>query len=259
MRLLITRILGYTRLMIRLNIIKTIYFNVKAFGWKDGLKLPVFFFGPVRFANMSGKIRIESEPVTRGMIQFGSSDENIIETYEPTRISVSGDLIFKGSCKFSKAVQLLVWNNGTLEIGNNAWFGSFCKIVSFQKIVIGENFMASWECQLFDTDFHFIKDVDANSISDNTAPVHIGNGVWLGSRVTVLKGTGLPDQCILATGSICNKDYRGIYPPNIVLGGAPAKLLKEKVQYISDKQLERKLFKHFQAAENRNSVYKLDL
>lgn len=250
-----TRAWEFLKLLVRLNIVKTIYFNVRAFGWRGALKLPVYIFGPVKLADMSGKIQIEAENVKRGMIQFGCEDENIIATREPVRISVSGNLTFKGECKFSRAVQLLVWTNGSLEVGNNAWFGSFSKIVSFRSMTIGDNFMGSWECQLFDTDFHFIRDTALNSIPDNTAPVSIGNQVWLGSRVTVLKGTQLPDCCIVAVGSVCNKNYTSTHTSCIMLGGVPAKLLKENVEYISDKPMERKLYRYFYDSANRDGQY----
>ncbi len=253
------RIIGYFRLLIRLNILKTLYFNIKVFDWNDAIKIPVYFFGPVKFANLSGKILIKATDLTRGMIQFGCEDENVLATNEPIRISVSGTLIFRGRCEFSKGIQLLVWNKGTLDVGMNAWFGSFTKIVSFQSMHIGNDFMSSWECQLFDTDFHFIKDTKANKIPDNTSPVKIGNQVWLGSRVTLLKGTHLPDKCIVAVGSICNKNYSTIYSSNIIIGGCPAKLIKEGAQYVKAKSLEKELYQYFQADRNRNGVYDLDI
>jgi acetyltransferase-like isoleucine patch superfamily enzyme len=242
----VRRILSYYRLLVELNILKTVFFNFKVFPISTAIKLPVFFFGPVRFASLKGTVIMEAEVVTRGMVQFGCKEENIITTREPTRISLNGKLVFNGKSKFGYAIQLLVWDNGVLTFGNKSWLGSFSKIVAFRSIEIGKNFLASWECQVFDTDFHFIENTDEGTIADTNGIILIGDNVWLGSRVTVLKNTVIPSNCIIALGSICNKDYSGSCPPGSVIGGIPAKFLKKGVKYIDDKQLEKKLFKHFQ-------------
>lgn len=247
--MLIARIAGYTKLLIEINIIKTLYFNFKVFPLKVALKLPVYFFGAVRFASLKGQIVLDAGEVTRGMIQFGSKEENTIATKEPTLISLEGKLVFKGKSEFGHAVQLFVWNNGLLIFGNKSWVGSFSKIVAFRSIEIGENFLASWECQVFDTDFHFIENTEDGTIADTNGTILIGDNVWLGSRVTVLKNTVIPTNCIIALGSICNKDYSGSCPSGSVIGGIPAKFIKKGVKYIDDKQLEKKLFKHFQQAQ----------
>ena len=49
---------------------KTLYFNFKKFPLSTAMKLPVIFYGPVKFTNITGKVVIEG-PVKRGMIGFG--------------------------------------------------------------------------------------------------------------------------------------------------------------------------------------------
>lgn len=237
-----------------LNIAKTVYFNFKVFPWSIAIQFPVYFFGPVKFTSLKGRVIIDGDRIKRGMIRFGCKEENIIATREPSRLSIEGELIFKGESKFAHAIQLLIWTNGRLTIGNNSWIGSFTKLVAFRSIEIGKNFLASWECQIFDTDFHFIENTTAGTIGDPNGIVVIGENVWLGSRSTILKNTILPGYCIIASGSTCNKDYSSSCPPGSVIGGIPAKFIKEGVRYIDDKQLEKKLFQHFQQQENYNKA-----
>jgi acetyltransferase-like isoleucine patch superfamily enzyme len=245
----ITRIMGYSNLLWKLNITGTLRINLKMFPFKEALRLPIFIYGPIKFANLNGKIIINGH-LSRGMIKIGSTDENIIHTNEPVRLFLSGTLIFNGPCRFSRGVQLLVWDKAVLEFGGNCWIGSFTKIVSFRRIEIMDEFLGSWECQIFDTDFHFIKNNLTGEVSDNTAPVKIGKKVWLGSRVNVLKGTQLPDKCIVAAGSLCNKDYQVYGVEGIILGGSPAKLIKKDVEYVSDKRLEMNLLSSFRDQNN---------
>ena len=166
--------------------------------------------------------------------------------------------MFNGDSKFGYGIQLLVWDNVELIFGNQSWMGIFCKVVAFRSIVIEKNFLASWECQIFDTDFHFIEQTDTNAVADANGTVVVGEHVWLGNRVTVLKNTLIPNDCIVAAASICNKDYTDSCPPGSILGGAPAKFIKHGVKYIGDRQLEKKLFNHFQQPKNFGTSIKKD-
>ena len=155
--MLLKKILGYLNLLKELNILKTLYFNFKVFPVQIALKTPVYFFGPVKFGSLTGKITLEVAEISRGMIHFGSDSERVIVSNQPTSLAVEGELVFCGVSKFGFALQLFVWSNGKLIIGDNCWIGSFTRLIAFRSITIGNNFLASWNCQLFDTNFHFIE------------------------------------------------------------------------------------------------------
>lgn len=59
--------------------------------------------------------------------------------------------------------------------------------------------------------------------SDNfPASIHIGKKVWIGSHATILPGVTIGDNVIVAAGAVVVKDV----PANTVVGGVPAKFLK---------------------------------
>ena len=58
--------------------------------------------------------------------------------------------------------------------------------------------------------------------SNFPAPIHIGNGVWIGSHATILPGVTVGDNAIIAAGAVVNKDV----PAEAVAGGVPAKVIK---------------------------------
>ncbi|MDD2987297.1 MAG: hypothetical protein PHR76_13015, partial [Flavobacterium sp.] len=61
-------------LFIKVNWIKTVYFNFKMFPYEIAVKLPVFFYGKVKFQSLKGSVQIDS-PIERGMIGFGKKFE----------------------------------------------------------------------------------------------------------------------------------------------------------------------------------------
>ncbi|MBC7511692.1 MAG: acyltransferase [Ferruginibacter sp.] len=186
------------------------------------------------------------------MIHFGSDSERVIVSNQPTSLAVEGELVFCGVSKFGFALQLFVWSNGKLIIGDNCWIGSFTRLIAFRSITIGNNFLASWDCQLFDTNFHFIEDTSNDTIDDTTGTIVIKDNVWFGNRVSILKNTFIPADCIIASGSVCNKDYSVTCEAGSVIGGVPAKFIKSGVRYIKNKQIEMSLFRHFQQPVNFN-------
>jgi acetyltransferase-like isoleucine patch superfamily enzyme len=69
---------------------------------------------------------------------------------------------------------------------------------------------------------HELHPTRRSSGKHETAAVEIGNNVFIGSRVTVLKGVVIGDNSVIANGSIVIKDV----PSNVVAGGIPAKVIR---------------------------------
>ena len=58
---------------------------------------------------------------------------------------------------------------------------------------------------------------------EDCAPVVVGRNCWIGSKAFVLKGVTIGDNSIVAAGSVVTKSV----PPNVLVGGAPARVLRE--------------------------------
>ena len=56
-----------------------------------------------------------------------------------------------------------------------------------------------------------------------SSPVTISHNVWLGGNCTVLPGVTIGDNSIIAAGALVSADV----PPNVVVGGVPARVLKQ--------------------------------
>ena len=91
------------------------------------------------------------------------------------------------------------------------------------SIVIGKNVLCGANTTITDTDWHHIpvsKRQDNESIP--CAPISIGNDVWLGMNVVVLKGVSIGDGTIVASNSVVTKDL----PAGTICGGMPARVLR---------------------------------
>jgi acetyltransferase-like isoleucine patch superfamily enzyme len=104
-----------------------------------------------------------------------------------------------------------------IGIGPNCGF-SGTTIVCSTKIFLGERVRCSPNTWIIDTDGHW----DDFRTGAN-APVCIGNGVWLGANVSVMKGVSIGDNTVIAAGSLVTRSL----PANVVAGGIPAKVIKE--------------------------------
>lgn len=52
--------------------------------------------------------------------------------------------------------------------------------------------------------------------------VRIGQNCWIGAKVTILDGTTIGNNCIIAAGAV----VKGTFPNNVIIGGVPAKVIK---------------------------------
>lgn len=113
--------------------------------------------------------------------------------------------------------------NAEIEIGDRAEFSNNVVVVSRTSIKIGDDFLCGDGVRIMDSDFHEIDPESRHHGPGKTSPVVIGNNVWLGSGVMVLKGVTIGDHSVIAPGSVVSKSI----PSRVVAGGVPARVIKE--------------------------------
>ena len=120
-----------------------------------------------------------------------------------------------------------VANGATLSIGNNTTITGNTTIICTQEICIGDCCMISWENLIMDSDFHNIMDVNTSKVKPKQKPITIGNHVWIGCRCTILKGTSIPDDSIVASNSKISKVFN---QSNVMIGSN--NILKENINWF---------------------------
>lgn len=116
-------------------------------------------------------------------------------------------------------VELASLPGGTLTIGDKTFINSGVSICAQQSVTIGRNCAIGNMSLIMDTDFHTPGD---HTRWPEARPVVLEDDVWLGARVTVLKGVTIGQGAVVAAGAVVTKDVA----PRTVVGGVPAKLIR---------------------------------
>ena len=95
------------------------------------------------------------------------------------------------------------------------------------SITIGEDCMFSHSIAFRTSDSHVIKDHDGNRINPAKS-ISIGDHVWLGAHVTVLKGVEIASNSIVGIGAIVTSS---LSTSNTIYAGIPAKKVKENINW----------------------------
>lgn len=219
--------MGRLKFLLSVNWLKTIYFNFKMFPFKIAKKLPVFFYGSVKFSDLSGKVSIDGE-IKTAMIGFGQSYEMATRSRKTAEIYLSGHLCFKGHVQFGKDYFIYINGDAYCEMGHMSSMAALAKLICTNNIVFGDWARIGSESQVIDTNFHDMKNTVTNEIYSKTAPIVLGNYNYIGNRVSIMSKTQTPNFCTIASNSLCNKNYTAL-GENILIGGMPSKLLKSSI------------------------------
>lgn len=111
-----------------------------------------------------------------------------------------------------------VWAPWNVEMGSYVAIDDCVNLYSVDKITIGTKVAISREA-LICTASHDITKPNRPLV---TAPITIGDGVWIGARAIILPGVTIGEGAVVAAGAVVTKDV----DPWTVVGGNPAKFIK---------------------------------
>ena len=111
-----------------------------------------------------------------------------------------------------------------IEIGDNFGVGEFSYLGCSGGIKIGNNVIMGQYVSFHSENHNYgDKDVPIKMQGVNHIGIVLEDDIWIGSKVTILDGAILRKRTIVAAGSV----VKGQFPPNVIIGGVPAKILKE--------------------------------
>jgi len=120
----------------------------------------------------------------------------------------------------------LIRTGAQIDIGNSVSMSSTF-ICAATNVTIGSRVTISANCILSDTDYHPLGPEARHTNptrQGKSLPIVIGEDVFIGENVVVLKGTILGAGCVVESESVVS----GVFPPNSVIVGNPGKIVKTR-------------------------------
>lgn len=158
---------------------------------------------------------------------------SILGRYLPISYHIGGN--------FAKKTRYLFLNKYVEQCGKNVNFERNCSITSTLKVgdnssigvnavvgdyvTIGKDVMMGPNCIIYTRNHkHEISDIPFSEQGyEDYKPVFIDDNVWIGEGVKIMPGVKINKNTVVAAGAIVTKEF----PPNCIIGGNPARVLKE--------------------------------
>lgn len=162
--------------------------------------------------NIIGKPKCLQPTVFLGMGKIEIGNGNVFG-YNPS------PFFYSGSCHVEARA-----DDAAIIFGDNNHFNNnFVVIAEHGKIEIGSDCLIGWNVSVCNSDFHPIRVAERHNASQRSKDVKIGNNVFIGSNVTILKGVSIGDNAVIASGSVVKDDV----DENTIVMGNPAVFYKK--------------------------------
>ncbi len=106
------------------------------------------------------------------------------------------------------------------KIGKDVFINFDCVFLDLGGITIEDNVLIAPKVSLL-TESHPLHPTERQSLIPQ--PIHIKKNAWIGANATILQGVTIGENAVVAAGSVVSTDV----PDNVVVGGIPAKIIKE--------------------------------
>jgi acetyltransferase-like isoleucine patch superfamily enzyme len=190
----------------------------------------------VRRSGLAGAVRAAIEEIDADMLLARVTHSGaVFQTGASVKGGV-GDRIRLGF-RTHIAGELLVFpSGGRIQIGDFSCLCPESRIWSQHSVTVGHHVLISHQVSIMDTDGHeidyrdraksteliFTSGLPSTTGGVQTAPIKIGNHVWIGCNAVVLKGVTIGDCSIVAAGAVVTRDV----PKFVIVAGNPASVLR---------------------------------
>lgn len=125
-------------------------------------------------------------------------------------------------CRLGSDVYFETAGSARIEIGRHVRINRSCVLVAHAGISIGDNSLIGECVSIRDANHGTAQGTLIRKQAHQSAPIFIGNDVWIARGAVILKGVQIGDGSVVAANSVVTKDV----PAGTIVGGVPAKLMK---------------------------------
>lgn len=116
-------------------------------------------------------------------------------------------------------ITLDIQKNGKLVLGDRVNLTQDIIISSIESVEISDDSLIAENVSIRDGDHQFKLGININTQSLTSSKISIGKDVWIAAGVRVLKGSTIPDGCIIAANSLVLGKSELV--SNMIYGGIP--------------------------------------
>lgn len=154
----------------------------------------------------------------------------IIEVASGSRICIGLGAVLCSKSRFTALSVAKPVTLRTLREGAEIRLGRDCGlsgtvICAAIAVHVGDRCLFGADVQIADTDFHPInpkgRRFNNNSSDIRSAPIRIGQNVFIGTRSIILKGVAIGDDAVIGAGSVVTRDV----PTGAIAAGSPARIV----------------------------------
>ena len=178
---------------------------------------------PARYAILD--IHKQAHISIKGSMIFGY--KRIRGSRLETRLAVEGNgslTIESGHVSIYYGTDILVFKGANLTFKGQAVINQRVQIICMDNITIGADVMISRDVVIRDNDGGHEIMIEGYK---KTAPVIIGNHVWIGQGVMIMKGVTIGDGAIIAAGAWVATNVK----PNTLVMGDPARAVQKNIEW----------------------------
>jgi len=149
-------------------------------------------------------------------------NNTVLDGYASEKIIIGNNVKIGSFSKLLSTSHLSKLGKG-IKIGNNSAIGDYTHFGAPGGIIIGDDVIMGSYISFHSENHNFadtsklIREQGVNSVG-----IKLGNNIWVGAKVTFLDGCVINDNSVVAAGAV----VKGEFPPNSIIGGVPAKILK---------------------------------
>jgi len=115
---------------------------------------------------------------------------------------------------------------GTLTVGNDTFVGPWTRIIARENVSIGSDCLIAESVVIRDQNHKVVAGELTRKAGFTSAPIQIGNNVWIGAKATIVPGVTIGDNAVIGANAVVTEDV----PPNVVVAGVPAKRIRDITQ-----------------------------
>jgi acetyltransferase-like isoleucine patch superfamily enzyme len=194
-------------------------------------------FGGNRLFLRSNRLSIGAAMLQRSKIDIHGKNNTVVISnmcrLRHCRIYICGNNNVITIAKNVSLYQAELWienDDNEIYIGENSSISGETQLAAIEstKIIIGDDCMFSGNIAFRTGDSHSIIDMSGKRINASKS-IRIGNHVWIGTRVIVLKGSVVGDHCIVGAGTTLSGEFD---ESNSIIVGNPARIVKRGCDWL---------------------------